>query len=227
MTHEDRKKLAAQKNVEIWQFKNQKLREDAKKTPVLTVQQVINMKVLLRKAFRELLHRLPEATDEQLRWLMLREHPAWDWAFCRRYSGHAQNATSRWITTTSFRHSLELARTVAVAKQKFPDNVEEARAYVADFMAHHAKSMYWSSRSFDQATSDTAMPVLECPEELQKLLAERRGRGEEPGKGLLERNNDEVRLAQREFMLAQREKDIEAKFPNTRALQPHELIDEN
>ena len=73
------------------------------------------------------------------------------------------------------------------------------------FLLGMKEKAYYSSRSFDEVVASKALKTVPVTSEHRALLAKRRAKGERPGAGLLERDENEMKVAQREASALQSE----------------------
>lgn len=214
LTAADKERLAAQDRVAVYDFTVKRHEGEAAEVELMPYQDVLALKVLMRELFEELLDHLPEARDEVLRGIMLSEHPELR-PFTLRYSAHAQTATSRFIPHITFGYSLELIEKCVQLHHTFGDDEVGFKDALGKYMVSRGNNLYYSSRSFGQLMGDTELPV-EAPsaEELATLEARRKA-GERPGAGLLDADPDEMKIKQRDHMIAEHDKELARLYPDS------------
>lgn len=195
LTGAEKERLASTPGVEVWEFKAKP--RTARKHRILNYNELAGFKCLVREAYAELLALLPEATDEELRWVLLKEHPTWR-SFMEQYVTHAMTSTSRFTTDGVFAESMDLLMTAGRLKQKYGDDDIGLKEAIAEFM--QSRKVYYSSRSFMQIVDPGTLTTTQPTDELMRLLHSRRESGDRPGSGLLQRDANEAKQAQRAFM---------------------------
>ena len=188
LTRDEMQHYADQKHVEVWEFKM----DTSKAWKPWLFDDVAALKCLLRQWFVDLLEAVPEATDRQLRGLLLEEHGANDKVrfFVQHYISHAMSATSRWIVDQLFDQSLSIIAYAGTAMRESKGNDLKFKEKMAKFIQD--KRIKYSAREFEHLVALDEFPCDPFPSDLRPILAERRASGMRPGKGLLQRPAAEV-----------------------------------
>lgn len=226
LTARDKERLAQQDGVEVWGFTRHEYTEEEKRTRTLDAEGIVLMKALLRRQYEALLDHLPEASDEELRSLVLEEssHPKDMRDFFLRYSAHARTATCRFIPNVTVRTSFAILRRAAALKQQFGADELKFKEELGKFLLSMKEKAYYSSRSFDEVVASGPLKTAPISSEHRVLLAARRAAGDRPGAGLLERDENEMKVAQRDAMRHAFQADLTAR--DAGASQPAPVVGE-
>jgi hypothetical protein len=200
MTAAERRALADQERVEVWEF----TKDESKRFTPWTFADVTAMKCLVREWYEELLDRLPEASDPQLRTLLREEHESSHpllGFFMDNYMSHTMGATCRFMVDALFALSLEVIEKVHRARTDAKGNDLRFKEIMGKWI--QKQKVYYSARDFEQVVHLDTLPVADVPAELRDLLSTRRASKARPGAGLLRRTAQSATDAHGELMHTQ------------------------
>ena len=200
LTRETRAALLERPNTELYETAIDK----SKCFKPWPIEMTIKLRVLIRKWFTELLEHLPEASDEQLRSILLAEHPSATLGdFRSKYVITFMTATNRHMVDDLFAQSVALTRASQSALVRANGDEIAFKAMMGEYMKKNP--VYFNVCDFTQMRGVSEVPLEDATAEQVALLAERRATNTRPGAGLLQVDKDTaLQEAHAKFQASQR-----------------------
>lgn len=178
MTSKDMQKLGNDPSAVVYEYKHKRMFEPK------PIEETAKTVALLRMLYQDLLELLPEASDAELRTLILEEEPSLE--EFRTNIMLFTSTTTRAFHDGFFFKKLELFEVMREAKAQAKDNEMQFKEMVTKHIMEN--KLYFQSRKFDSYLHGHELEVApSVPDRLRDLLRSRRSADKRPGTGLLDK----------------------------------------
>ena len=182
LSREEKEKLLSQRGTSMYETQV----DESKSFDPWPINTVLSLCVLMHKWFAELLRRMPELSDAQLRHIMFMEHPQPTLrSFRAKYVVHTMVSTSRCMVNELFRDYVNLVK----ATQQFMVDSDGDEVLFKHLMGQYMRTnqLYFNVLDFKQIRGVSEVPTETVSEAQLQCLAQRRQAHEEPGLELLQK----------------------------------------